>query len=199
MCASPDSLRVIPSNWLGPLSLESMFGCKPRALEVDLGCGKGRFLLAHAARHPEVSFLGIDCLLLRILAVEREARRRQLSNIRLVYVEACYAISYLLPARSVTTFYIFFPDPWPKRRHHRRRLFDEGFLNGLDRTLIPGGAIHIATDHEDYLEAIRKVFSSDGRFDPGPPLKLDARERTDFELQFLNKRLPIGRCSFRNV
>lgn len=196
MSKSTDSLRIIPSDWLGPLSLESVFGRKPDTLEVDLGSGKGRFLLARATAHPDVSYLGIDCLLLRILRVEREARRRRLSNIRLIYVEACYALSYLLPARSVTTYYIFFPDPWPKRRHHRRRLFDPEFLNALDKTLVPGGAVHIATDHQDYFEDIRKMILGDSRFEFVAPFEPRAEERTDFERLFLGQHLPIGRGSF---
>lgn len=196
MPESADSLRVIPSDWVGPLTLESIFGRKPAALEVDLGSGKGRFLLARAARHPEFFYLGIDCLLLRILRVEREARRRQLANVRLMYVESCYAVSYLLPPRSVAAYYIFFPDPWPKRRHHRRRLFDEGFLNALDKTLIPGGAIHVTTDHMDYFESIRKTFMSDSRFESIPPFEPLEEERTDFELWYMSQHHPIGRCSF---
>ena len=196
MCKSVNSLRVIPSDWLGPLNLDAVFGRKPASLEVDLGCGKGRFLQARAERHPGISFLGIDRLLLRILRVEREARRR-LPNIRLLYGDICYALSYLLPARSVTTCYIYFPDPWPKRRHHRRRLFDDEFLSALNTTLVSAGSVHVATDHLDYFDTIRKIFSGDPRFEPIPPLELTDGERTDFELQFLNERRPIGRCSFR--
>lgn len=192
-----DDIRIIPSDWMGPLNLPSVFGCKSAALEVDVGCGKGRFLLARAGRHPDISYLGIDSLLLRILRVEREVRRQSLSNVRLLYIEACYAVSYLLPPRSVMTYYIFFPDPWPKRRQHRRRLFDEGFLNALDKTLIPAGSVHIATDHQDYLAAIRKIFRKDARFESIPPFEPSAEEHTDFERLFLGQHKPIGRCSFR--
>ncbi len=192
-----DSLRIMPSDWLGPLDLAAAFGRRPATLEVDLGSGKGRFLLARAARHPQISFLGIDCLLLRILRVEREALRRQLANIRLLYVEARYAVNYLIPPSSVTTYYLFFSDPWPKRRQHYRRLFDQGFLNALDRTLIAGGAVHVATDHLDYFEDIRKIFGQDSRFESMPTFEPLAEERTDFELLFMGQGLPIGRGSFR--
>jgi len=184
---------------MGPLDLNSVFGHKPGTLEVDLGCGKGRFLLARAERHPDIAFLGIDRLLLRLLKVERKALCRRCFNIRLLYVDACYAVSYLLPARSVAAYYIFFPDPWPKRRHHRRRLFNESFLNALDKTLIPAGCIHVATDHANYFEHIRRVFSDDVRFQPIVPLELRADERTGFELLFLNEHRAIGRCSFKKI
>ncbi len=197
MCNSSDSLRVIPSDWLGPLDLAAAFGRQPETLEVDLGSGKGRFLLARAARHPHVSYLGIDCVLPRILRVEREARHRQLSNIRLIYVEARYAVSYLLLPRSVATYYLFFSDPWPKRRQHRHRLFDGRFLDALDRTLIPGGAVHVATDHLDYFEGIRKIVGKDSRFESIPAFEPLEDERTDFELLFMGRGLPIGRSSFR--
>ena len=199
MLQSTDSLRIIPSNWMGPLDLDSVFGHQPGTLEVDLGCGKGRFLLARAERHPDISFLGMDRLLLRLLRVERKAQRQRGFNIRLLYVDAYYAVSYLLPVRSVATYYIFFPDPWPKRRHQRHRLFNADFLNALDRTLIPAGCIHVATDYTDYFEHIRRIFSHDTRFQPIAPLELSAEERTDFELLFLNEHRLIGRCSFRKT
>ncbi len=196
MDPSDDSLRLIPSDWLGPLDIGDVFGRRPDRLEVDLGSGKGRFLLARAARHPEVSFLGIDCLLQRVERVEREARRRKLSNIRLLYVEARYAVNYLIPPRSVAAYYLFFSDPWPKRRHRRHRLFDAAFLGALERTLLPGGGVHVATDHLDYYESIRAIASQDSRFEPIPPFQPLDDERTDFELLFMGQGLPIGRCSF---
>ncbi len=196
MSDTSDKLRVIPSDWMGPLNLVNIFGRQPVALEVDLGCGPGRFLLARAARYPKIAFLGLDRLLLRVQRVEREARRRRLSNIRLIYVEIYYAVSYLLPAESVSVYYIFFPDPWPKRRHRRRRLFDQGFLDALNKTLLPTGSIHIATDHQDYFQIIQQTFNEDARFATTALLQLKEDERSDFECQFIGQHKPIYRCAF---
>ena len=190
---APTGLRIIPADWTVPLDLPSAFGRAPQRLEVDLGCGKGRFLLARAAAHPETSFLGLDRQTRRLAKVERKA---QLANIRLLYAEAAYAVTHLLPRGSVATYYIFFPDPWPKRRHHRRRLFDAAFLDALNTTLMPGGCIHLATDHLDYFGSIRRLLAGDTRFTEREPFVTSAEERTNFELIFLQQNKPIGRCSF---
>ena len=119
---------------------------------------------------------------------------------RLLQLDACHVIEYMLPAASVTTFYVFFPDPWPKRRHHRRRLFSPLFLDALDRTLTPGGHIHAATDNLDYFAQITKAFGSDSRFAPVvPAFEPRDEERTDFELLFSGQGLSIGRASYRKI
>ena len=189
-------LRIIPTDWAAPLDLTAAFGRAPQRLEVDLGCGKGRFLLARAAAHPETLFLGLDRQTRRLAKVERKAQRAQLANIRLLYAEAAYAVTHLLPFGSVTAYYIFFPDPWPKRRHHRRRLFDAAFMDALDTTLMPGGCIHLATDHLDYFESIRRLLAGDARFMEMEPFVTSAEERTDFELIFLQQNIALCRCSF---
>ena len=190
------SLRIIPADWTAPLDLAAAFGRPPRRLEVDLGCGKGRFLLARAAAHPQTSFLGLDRQTRRLAKVERKAQRAQLSNIRLLYAEAAYAVAQLLPPGSVAAYYIFFPDPWPKRRHHRRRLFDAAFLDALNATLMPGGCLHLATDHLDYFGSIHRLLAGDARFFESRPFVTPDEERTDFELIFLQQNKTIGRCSF---
>lgn len=191
-----DSLRLIPSDWTSPLDLEQVFHQTPVRLEVDIGCGKGRFLLERARAYPDTSFLGIDRLLSRVLKVEHKALRQGLFNIRLFYVDALYAVKYLLPPRSISTYYIFFPDPWPKRKHNRRRLFDQGFLDALANTIVGHGCIHIATDHMGYFEIIRGMFLNDSRFKEIPPFVVRKEEQTNFERVFLNLKKDIGRCSF---
>ncbi|MBI2437958.1 MAG: tRNA (guanine(46)-N(7))-methyltransferase TrmB [Lentisphaerae bacterium] len=199
----PLGLRLIPTDWTSPLDLAVAFGRRPQRLEVDLGCGKGRFLLARAAAHPQISFLGLDRQRQRLAKVERKAERSGLANIRVLYSEAAYAVTHLLPANSVAAYYLFFPDPWPKRRHHRRRLFacpgpagNTVFIAALAATMLPRGCIHLATDHLDYFTSIQRLFRSDPRFVETEPFVPAPEERTDFELIFLQQQKPIGRCSF---
>ena len=192
-------LRIVPADWTAPLDLPAVFGRAPQRLEVDLGCGKGRFLLARAAAQPQTSFLGLDRQTRRLAKVERKAQRAQLTNIRLLYAEAAYAVAHLLPFGSVAAYYLFFPDPWPKRRHHRRRLFDAAFLDALNATLMPDGRIHLATDHQDYVESIRRLLAGDARFVEREAFITSDAERTDFELIFLQQNKPIGRCSFAKI
>lgn len=196
-----ESLRVEPATeaeWLGPLRVREFFAQPERCLEVDLGCGKGRFLLAHAAKHPETNFLGIDRMLRRIRKVDNRARRLDRINIRLMRVEAYYAVAHLLPPASVDAYYIFFPDPWPKARHEGHRLFNAPFLDALHRTLAPGGVAHVATDHQPYFEQLAGVFAGDARFAPAAPFAPPEDEQTDFERYYIGQK-PIGRLSVRRA
>ena len=116
-------------------------------------------------------------------------------NARLFRMEGFYAISRMMPADYVANYYFFFPDPWPKARHHDHRLFNPAFMDALHRTLEQGGGLHIATDHLPYFEEIHALLRDDARFDEAVVFAPDDAERTDFELIFAHKR--IGRCSFR--
>lgn len=189
------SLRYVPEDWLHPLPLARAFA-RPAPIEVDLGFGKGRFLLARAKDHPDVNFLGIDRMLERVRKVDNRARRADLANVRLLRIEGYYAVTYLIPPASIATYYIFHPDPWPKKRHHENRLFNPRFVDALHRTLRPGGCVHVATDHLPYFEVIHDILRGDARFEETAPFVPAEHERTDFELWYLDKG-PIGRCSFR--
>jgi len=193
----PETILLKPGKPQETIDLETAFNRpKPVDFEVDLGCGKGRFLIARALAHADTCFLGIDRRKMRILKVERAALRMKLENIRLLCAENFSAVEKLVPPGSVSTYYLFFPDPWPKRRHHRRRLFGAAFLDAVQRTLRAGGKIHIATDHLDYFSIIRNILAADSRFAECEPFVPGENERTNFEIVFMGLDKPIGRCSF---
>ena len=179
------------------MPLATMFG-NGHPIELDLGCGKGRFLLARAAAHPDINFLGVDRMLRRIRKVDNKARRLGLTNIRLLRMEGYYATTYLLPPATIRTGYIFFPDPWPKTRHHEHRLFNPRFMDALHRILVPGGAVHFATDHQPYFAAVCALITADPRFETIPAFVPGPEEQTDFERYYVG-RTPIGRFSFRKL
>jgi tRNA (guanine-N7-)-methyltransferase len=112
-------------------------------------------------------------------------------------MESNYAVTHLLPPSSVTTFHLLFPDPWPKRRHHRRRAFTPGFVSSIHRALIAGGLFHVATDHADYFQQIVKVVVETDRFvisrgqNDFPP--------TTFEEKYVARGLSIHRLLLRKV
>jgi tRNA (guanine-N7-)-methyltransferase len=145
----------------GGLDLEKIFRRKAPLL-VDLGCGDGSFLCALARRLPDKNFLGLERLSSRIRSSARKTAG--LSNVRLLQVESSYAVRYLLPAASVETFYLLFPDPWPKRRHYRRRIVTPDFLSSIDSALQENGLIYIATDHLDYFRKIKEIARSNHGF-----------------------------------
>lgn len=189
-------IRLTEREVLGPVSFADHFPDPAQPLVVDLGCGKGRFLRAQAAAHPDRNHLGVDRLLGRLRSIDRHARRAGLTNLRLLRFDALYTVLHLLPPASVSTYFIFFPDPWPKEKHHRHRLFQTPFMDAVARTLRPGGELHAATDHLPYFDAIARILRDDPRFHLIPAFLPSDDERTDFERRF-HGRQPIARCSVR--
>ena len=124
--------ELVPETYFAPLDLFAIFG-RIAPLHVDLGCGDGAFLSELARCHPDQSFLGIEKLVGRVAKASRKAAA--LENVRILKVESSYAVRYLLPESSVSVFYLLFPDPWPKRRHHRRRIVTTNFLDSIHRAL----------------------------------------------------------------
>jgi len=167
-------------------------------LEVDIGCGRGRFLLARARIYPEINFLGIDRSLLRLQKIDSKALASGLNNIRLVNTDALRCLPDLPPA-SVNTFYVFFPDPWPKRRHHSKRLISPAFTELVFRTLAPAGTIHLCTDHTDYFDAMLRCWNACKHFRPVAPFLPAEEEETDFALLFKAQNLPTHRCSYQKA
>src|SRR5204862_5271186 len=189
--------RLIPDSsysLTNRLGLEKIFG-RRAPLHVDLGCGDGSFLCALAQRLPDKNFLGIERLSARIRSSAR--RVANLGNVRLLQMESFYAVRYLLPAESVETFYLLFPDPWPKRRHHRCRIVTQYFLNCVHTVLEKSGVIYIATDHLDYFRKIQEIARSTSGF---AIAKLDVElPPSGFELIFRQKGAPIHWLALRKV
>ena len=139
------------------LDLESQFG-NSRPVELELGIGKGRFLLDAALRHPEVNYIGVEQAAKYLRLAHARALRRGCTNLRFVHGDAREFVEFFLAAASVRAIHVYFPDPWPKKRHHKRRLLDEAFLAEAQRVLVPGGRLWIATDHDGYFEAILEAL-----------------------------------------
>lgn len=189
------SVRIHTDDALTPLPLRDIFA-NDAPIEVDVGCGKGRFLLARAMDQPRINYLGIDRMLRRIRKVDRKIVRAGLPNIRLFRMEAYYAISYLIPPDTVSAYYVLFPDPWPKKKHHDHRLFNERFIAALHRTMREGAPVHIATDHLPYFtEIYERMRAAAIWFEEIPAWEPAEHERTDFELLFLGRK-DIGRATF---
>jgi tRNA (guanine-N7-)-methyltransferase len=190
------SLIYRPESWVERLPLLEMF---PRALplEVELGSGDGSFLAQWAAAFPERNFLGVERLLGRLRKLDRKARRARLANLRLLRIEAGYFLEYLLPAARVHALHVYFPDPWPKRKHRKHRLVNERFPELAATILIPQGTVYLRTDDAGYFAQMQEVFAANQRFVAcGTPNDL-ALVVTDFEREFQSRGISTRRAAYR--
>jgi tRNA (guanine-N7-)-methyltransferase len=177
------SLLYRPESWVHPLPLAEMFAAR-QPLEIELGSGDGSFLAQWAAEHPEHNFIGVERLLGRLRKLDRKGLKLDLKNLRLMRIEAGYFVEYLLPPGTVAALHVYFPDPWPKRKHHKHRLVNEAFVRAATRALAPGGRVWLRTDDADYHEQMHRVFGAAREFQPvETPAEL-AGVVTDFEREF---------------
>lgn len=191
------AVEFVPTNYLQPLEVADLFA-RNAPLEVDLGCGDSSFLAALAEQHPERNYLGIEQLLGRMRTGCRHVLRARLTNVRLVRVEIAYAVVCLLPPDSVDVFYLMFPDPWPKRRHLRRRVVSPDFITSIATRLKSGGQFRVATDQRDYFEQMVQTARGSQLFEVAPAIE-SALPRSTFEQRFLNAGDAIYRLELRKA
>lgn len=168
-------------------------------VELDLGCGYGRFSRAHAALHPEIRVLGIEQEEARVARTDVAARRAGLRNVSYLAGNARHALEYCVPPGSVSAAFVLFPDPWPKARHERNRLFREDFPELVLRVLARGGVLHAATDDPDYFAQMRAIAGAEPRFRETEPYVRGDDEKTDFELKFLGQGKRVCAASWEKL
>lgn len=156
----------LPPMDAGRVDVRTWFRDPPaidRPVELEIGSGKGTFLIQHAKLHPEVDYLGLEWAKAFWRYAADRARRHGLDNVRLVRCDADMFVRHYVPDATFRQVHIYFPDPWPKKRHHKRRLIQAAFLRELHRVLIPAApgaagvlgetaCLRIATDHADYFQ-----------------------------------------------
>ena len=181
------------------LDLAGLFA-RPQPLEIEIGSGDGSFLAAYARLHPARNFFGIERLLGRMRKLDRKGQRAGLSNLRLLSIEAGYFLKYLAPDACATALHVYFPDPWPKRKHRRHRLINEEFPALARRLLAPGGVVYLRTDDADYFTQMQRVFAAAAReFQPvETPEELRAVV-TDFERTFTARGIATRRAAYQRV
>lgn len=189
----------VPEDYFRELKKEGLFEDCTRPLEIDLGCGDGTFLLAMAAQHPERNFLGVERMLGRYDKVARKITQAGLTNARVLRLESSYTVGWLLPTASVSRLHLLCPDPWPKKKHHRRRLVvGEEFQKGLQRILVPGGEFLLKTDDADYFAAAIEQFDVLAPFQRLDwPADAFFYPQTDFEEQWLRAGRSIQRARWQ--
>lgn len=184
-----------------PFDAEPIFG-RVAPLEIEVGSGKGLFLASAAAAHPQRNYLGIEVVRKYARLAATRLARREFANAIVVHGDGLRLFHEMLPDRVAAAVHVYFPDPWWKKRHHKRRVMNEAFLRDVERTLQPGGSLHFWTDVQEYfqatLELIATVTTLAGPFDvPIPEPAHDLDYRTHFERRMRLHNLEVFRAEFQ--
>ncbi len=170
-----------------PLDFDRVFGRRaPRVLEI--GFGMGETLAALAQVRPDEDFLGIEVHSPGVGRLLNRVDELGLSNVRVIRHDAVEVVAAMIPAASLAGIHVFFPDPWPKKRHHKRRLLQPAFVHELAQRLVPDGYLHVATDWEDYAQEILAVLAAEpllANAADGFAARPDHRPLTKFEARGL--------------
>jgi len=143
-----------------PLDFRALFG-NARPVVLEIGFGMGEATAAIAAAHPEVNFLGVEMHWPGVGALLRRIESQQLGNIRVLRHDAVDVVATMIPDASLAGIHVYFSDPWPKKRHHKRRLLKSPFVHALALRLAPGGYLHVATDWPPYAEEILATLAAE--------------------------------------
>jgi tRNA (guanine-N7-)-methyltransferase len=181
--------RLDPAQWFP----------QAQVLEVELGSGDASFLIDYARLHPERNLVGVERLLGRLRKIDRKGRRAGVTNVRGVRIESAYFLEWLLPAQCAAALHIYFPDPWPKKKHRKFRLINERFPSLAARVLMPGGVVYLRTDDTDYFQQMTDVFGASNLFQLVETPEELAAVRTDFEKDFNERGVPTLRAAYKVV
>jgi len=194
--AAENNLVVELRSIVERLDLAQIFP-KPGPVEVELGCGDASFLVEYARRNPEKNFIGVERLLGRITKLDKKGRRAGLTNLRGDRIESSYFLQWPSPPHSVFTLHIYFPVPWPKKKHRRHRLINEYFPALVRAALAPGGKIYLRTDDADYFSQMTGIFGANEDFKKiETPVGL-AELLTDFERGFNARDIQTLRAAYQ--
>lgn len=183
-----------------PFDAAALFG-REAPLEIEVGSGKGLFLSAAAAGDPEADFLGIEILAKYARFIAARLATRELTNARIIHGDAQPFFRDSLAADSIRAVHVYFPDPWWKARHKKRRVMNEHFVKQVERVLVPGGRLHFWTDVEEYFQTALETLREHTRLS-GPhevqekPADHDLDYRTHFERRMRLHELPVYRSEF---
>ena len=193
----PES-RLFRPDILKRLDYRAIFG-NGLPVELELGAGDGSFLVRYAAETPDRNFLGIERLLGRLRKIDRKVRTAGIHNVRGIRLEAGYLLEWMIPPASLAAIHVYFPDPWPKRRHWRHRLVNEAFSRLAGSALIPGGSVFLRTDHSGYFEQMQRVFAAAAGFESCTTPDGLLAVKTDFESAFNAQGIPTRVLTYRKT
>lgn len=188
----------------GKIDFVDIFGRKG-PVHIEIGSGKGTFLLSQAKAHPQVNFLGIEWASRYYRFAVDRIGRWSLENVRIIRTDAALFLADSIADDSVDCFHIYFPDPWPKKRHNKRRFICPENFDQLLRCLTIGGTIRIATDHAEYFDQIEQTIAQNKsrieKVDFSPTAGADEGEwvGTNFERKYLKEKRDIFTVAVRTI
>ena len=185
---------------VGPrLEWSSFFG-NPNPVELDIGCGRGLFLFNAAVTTPQTNFLGLEIDYREGRRSATRLMKRDLPNARVIGGDAKKVLSEMVAPHSVQAAHVYFPDPWWKKRHHKRRIFTEEFLNQLANILQHGGHLHSWTDVAEYWDIIQSIVADHPDFETLPaPEERPAEHDLDYHTSFERKKRKLGSPIYRGL
>lgn len=190
---APEAQRWLydPGPALRRLDWAAIFG-RQAPVELEVGCGKGLFLLQAAQADPAADFIGVEMARPYALLAAHRLAQHALANARVICMDARVLLAHYVADASLRRIHVLFPDPWWKKRHRKRRVFTPEFVGHCARTLQPGGEVHIATDVEAYYDDIRALFAAEGTLRPLEPRPAaDSAGRTHYERRMRQAGQPV--------
>jgi len=178
------------------LDVATIFG-RSAPLIVEIGSGHGETLLAGATRHPDMDFLGFEVFEASIASTLGKIAAHGVENVRLVCADAVSGLTHLIPDHAIDEIWVFFPDPWQKKRHHKRRLISTDFADLAVEKLVRGGILRLATDWESYAEHMTEILGGDERFELIGTQRFATRPVTKFESRGIEAERTIHDFTYR--
>jgi tRNA (guanine-N7-)-methyltransferase len=187
---------LLPARGLPrPLDWGAVFG-DGGPVEIEIGSGKGTFLVETAEARPDHRFLSIELALPYAEHLRDRVRRRGLRNVRIARADASRFLADHVPPGSVRVLHVYFPDPWPKKRHHKRRLMQPGFVVAAAEALEEGGELRFVSDHAEYFEEATAALAAEPRLETAPVLEQEMTDLTNYERKYHAEGRPIHRARF---
>jgi tRNA (guanine-N7-)-methyltransferase len=198
------SVSLKPEDLGDRVDFARVFG-RDGPVHIEVGAGKGTFLLNQAKTHSDINFLGVEWARKYYRYAVDRIGRWGLTNVRIIRTEAASFIADFVPDDSVECFHIYFPDPWPKKRHHKRRFMSPANLEQLRRRLKTGGQLRIATDHAEYFEVIEKLIADQSdklepiEFTPAPGAEPGEITGTNYERKYVRDAKQIRTIAAKKI